>query len=285
VSFWKGMAPALVFVAAIFVVPELFGFKLTNEHFQWILIIFLMASLSQLWSRQPNPPTTWKEEFLDRLLWAEPIEPAHQRASIDARNLPNDPALPAFLEVTQDFADVVNESLKESRWRLQEDGLVINDWDEGSYRRYKIFHAQEEVGVVKFSNLGFGDHYIDVHLRWARFFTAISVRDFLRRVGNQVCTAENGLAVANERINVAMLDAVWQALQFGSFYPAGLRLYREGVEPTGPLPSSLNDDPGELDVSFSGDYTVWVNHRNEVRARIKSRDDKPAPNTPNPISG
>jgi hypothetical protein len=31
------------------------------------------------------------------------------------------------------------------------------------------------------------------------------------------------------------------------------------------LPSALNDDPGELDVSFSGDYTVSVNRRNNAR--------------------
>jgi hypothetical protein len=113
------MAAVLVFAAPVFVVPELFGFKWTSEHFQWIAIIGLMVSLSLLWSLQPNPPTTWKKEFLDRLLWAQPIEPAHQRASIDAGNLSHAPAFPAFLELTQDFADVVNESLKESQWRLQ----------------------------------------------------------------------------------------------------------------------------------------------------------------------
>ena len=82
-SLWKQIAPILLSTTAVFVVPELFGFKLTSEHFLWIAIIGLWMSSNLLWSRQP---TTWKKKFLDKLIWAEPIEPAHQRPTIEARN-------------------------------------------------------------------------------------------------------------------------------------------------------------------------------------------------------
>jgi hypothetical protein len=63
---WKQIAAILLSTTAVFVVPELFGFKLTSEHFQWIAFIGLWMSSNLLWSRQP---TTWKKKFLDAFFW------------------------------------------------------------------------------------------------------------------------------------------------------------------------------------------------------------------------
>jgi hypothetical protein len=48
-----------------------------------------------------------------------------------------------------------------------------------------------------------------------------------------------------------MLDVAWHTMQFSSIHD---------------LPSSLNDDPCELNVSFSGDYSVSVRLRRNARA-------------------
>jgi hypothetical protein len=256
------MAAVLLSMAAFFVVPELFGFKLTSEHFQWIAIIWLTGSSNLLWSRQP---TTWKKKFLDKLIWAKPIEPAHQRPTIEVRNPPYGYD-PAFFELTKDYVDVTNGSLSyESKWRLQEmeDTLLrIGHWDGPHHgRRYKIFHAQQEAGVVEFYGLGLSErrHLIDVHLDWVRFFSADSVRNFLRTVASQLCSAtHDDWAATMKQIDTAMFDVAWNAMQFSPIHN---------------LPSSLNHDPGELDVSFSGDYTVSVNRRkNARRAHRRSAD-------------
>ena len=120
-SLWKQIAPILLSTTAVFVVPELFGFKLTSEHFLWIAIIGLWMSSNLLWSRQP---TTWKKKFLDKLIWAEPIEPAHQRPTIEARN----PAI-----------------------RIR----PVARWQDGR-RVAGRHHLQFREGPIVFSNSGFG---------------------------------------------------------------------------------------------------------------------------------
>jgi hypothetical protein len=72
---------------------------------------------------------------------------------------------------------------------------------------------------------------------------------FLVAVATLLCGSEQELAVVRRTIEMAMNDAAWDALQFSSIHD---------------LPSSLNDDPGELEVSFSGDYNVSVDRRNNL---------------------
>jgi hypothetical protein len=199
---------------------------------------------------------------LEKLIWAEPIEPVHQRPVIQTENPPwgYDPS---FFALTDDYVDQTNELLSyETKWRLlevAETDLKLVYFESPLHgRRYKVFHAHQAVGTLEFYGLG-GEHHIIVHLNWIRFFSANAVREFLLTVATDLFSSEQERAVARQKIEMEMVDAAWQALQFSSIHD---------------VPSSLNNDPGELDVSFSGDYTVSVNRRNNARTRMRARHQR-----------
>jgi hypothetical protein len=152
---------------------------------------------------------------------AEPVVPKHQRPQpLPASGWGINDEVRQFFEHFGAFADVANDYLKDTLWRLQEeaDTDVATSSDSGPVigRQYKLFHGPKLAGKITLSN---GYQYsfesptvhTKINVFLPRLYSASDISELVGRIISLTCSAnleeEQGGYGALQQ---AMIAATWQ---------------------------------------------------------------------------
>ena len=152
---------------------------------------------------------------------AEPILPKHKRPQpLPASGWGITDEVRQFFEHFEAFADVANESLKDTPWRLQEEG----DTDVGTLgddgpvigRQYKLFHGPRLAGKIAVSD---AFHYslesptvhTTINVFLPRFCSPSDISELVGWIISLTCSASLEEQQGGYRaLQQAMIDSMWQ---------------------------------------------------------------------------
>lgn len=186
-----------------------------------VLVLVVAMYLEYQLSRLRERIGLQELQTLDEIIKDDPITPAHE---------PSDGIAPtgwaiterthAFFADFEGFADMLNEYLDDTPWRLQQvartDVSTIGDDSPTPGRRYKIFHGPKEAGRVSISE---GWEYSREHaevrtvveLHQARRFSGSQVTNLMSAFIIHLAEEEDGSRGRSHQIvHNEMVEAMWR---------------------------------------------------------------------------
>ena len=206
-------------VVVLAVVFATYGQQLGISTGTWILVTALFVYVNHSISTLSGRVGITELPTMESMWQHDPITPQHEQSEgLDPKSWGVQPSTTTFFAHFERFADVLNDYLKDSPWRLQQVARTevgtIGDDSPRPGRRYKVFYGPHEAGRVSLSDgweysIDKPQVHVVLELYGARRFNGESILELAGALLDHAAQSERR-GENYERVHGRMIEAMWQ---------------------------------------------------------------------------
>jgi hypothetical protein len=208
-----------VIAVAFGILFAIYGQQLGISAGTWILVAVLFFYVNYSISTLSERVGVAELPTMESMWQHDPITPQHERSEpLDPKSWGVDAHTMTFFEHFERFADVLNDYLKDSPWRLQQvagtEVGTLGDDSPRPGRRYKVFYGPHEAGRVSLSDgweysVEKPEVHVVLELYGARRFNGESILELAGALLDHAAQSEQR-GENYDRVRGRMIEAMWQ---------------------------------------------------------------------------